>query len=115
MNGVSPCPYWMAVPQLLMLPFGDLWADRYPRARLMITAEVLGALTSAALAVELLSGSPSIPVLTILAACAGLTVPLFGPASRAVVPEIVPADQLQDHISRRLAADAVLRAVPEHP
>ncbi|GAA4010283.1 MFS transporter [Allokutzneria multivorans] len=87
---------WMAVPQLLVAPFGGVWADRYPRARVMIAADVVGAVTSALLAWELFSGSPNLTALAMLAGVSGVTAPLFNPASRAVLSQITPADQLTD-------------------
>ncbi|WP_086820217.1 MFS transporter [Allokutzneria sp. NRRL B-24872] len=92
----------LALPQLLLAPLGGVLADRLPRGRIMVVADLLGATTHAVLAVAVLSGTTSIPVLAVLAAATSVSTSLFGPASRAAVPELISTVHLQ-------SAYAVLR------
>ncbi|WP_344883766.1 MFS transporter [Allokutzneria multivorans] len=84
-----------ALPSLLFVLLGGVIADRTSRSRLMIFADVLGLLAYGAMAVLLLTGQASVPVLAALAVLAGLAVPLFLPALSGLVPELVPPGRLQ--------------------
>ncbi|MCP3801422.1 MFS transporter [Allokutzneria sp. A3M-2-11 16] len=84
-----------ALPQLLFVLLGGVIADRTSRSGLMIVADVIGLLAYGAMAVVLLTGQATIPVLAALAVVSGISLPLFLPALSGVVPEIVPTERLQ--------------------
>lgn len=84
----------LAVPQLLVL-VGGVVADRLSRARLMVCAETVAGTAYAGLAVMLLTRHAPTWGLCALAIVAGLGTALFSPAYNGVVPQVVPAADLQ--------------------
>jgi len=73
---------------------GGLAADRFPRAR-VLTISLAGRTTAAALlAAALLTGTASFPLLLAAAAGYGCADGFFGPASTALVPDLVPRERL---------------------
>ncbi|MFK0173843.1 MFS transporter [Streptomyces sp. NPDC090306] len=84
-----------ALPQLLFILIGGVIADRFPRSRLMVLADVLGTFAYAALAVSVLTAHAPVAVLCALAVLAGTASALFAPAMDGLVPLLVPASRLQ--------------------
>ena len=91
-----------ALPTVLFLLAGGIWADRLPRHRVMVASNVVSGLTQAAVAVLLLSGHARIWHLAVLAALNGTSSAFFFPASTGIVPQTVPRSMLQ-------SANALLR------
>lgn len=83
------------VPQVLLLLAGGVWADRLPRQRVMLAADALRGLVQAAIAALLLTGEARLWHLAVLAALFGVGDAFFTPASTAIVPQTVPAAELQ--------------------
>lgn len=88
--------------QLIFLLVGGVLADRMSRYRLMVASDTVTALAWAGVAVMMLTGWAPLWLLILAASVAGLAEALFFPALTGVIPEVVPADQLQ-------AANGVLR------
>lgn len=88
--GVAATVVFEVVPIVLFGPLAGLVADRFPRRRVMVGADLLRAGLAAALMVA--HGSVALA----FAVAFGLSVGslLFGPASMSVVPETVEADEL---------------------
>jgi predicted MFS family arabinose efflux permease len=84
-----------ALPQLVFVLLGGVIADRLPRARLMVTADAVGAAAYAGLAALVLSGHAPLTALCALAVVAGTATALFSPAMDGLVPLVVPPDRLQ--------------------
>ncbi|GGW38634.1 MFS transporter [Streptomyces griseoloalbus] len=84
-----------ALPQLVFILVGGVIADRMSRARLMVAADMVGALAYAGLAALVLSGHAPLVVMCALAVVAGTATALFSPAMDGLVPLVVPADRLQ--------------------
>jgi MFS family permease len=84
-----------AVPRLCLVLAGGVWADRLPRQRVMLTADVVNLLVQLAIGLELLNGSVDIVHLAVLAALSGAASAFFIPAADGLVPATVPADRLQ--------------------
>jgi MFS family permease len=91
-----------ALPQVVFLLIGGIWADRLPRHHVMVASNVLSGATQAVLAALLLTGSAQLWMLIALAAANGVSSAFFFPASTGIVPQTVPATMLQ-------SANAVLR------
>jgi MFS family permease len=91
-----------ALPQVLFLLAGGIWADRLPRHRVMVVSNVLSGLSQSAVAALLLSGHARIWELGGLAAVNGMSSAFFFPASTGIVPQTVPRPLLQ-------SANALLR------
>jgi predicted MFS family arabinose efflux permease len=91
-----------ALPQVLFLLAGGIWADRLPRHRVMVVSNLLSGLSQATVAALLLSGHARIWELGALAAVNGMSSAFFFPASTGIVPQTVPRPLLQN-------ANAILR------
>ena len=84
-----------SIPLVLLALVGGVWADRLPRARLMVASDLVRAVVQLTAAALLLSGSAQIWQLAVLAACHGAAEAFFRPAAGALLPQIVPAARLQ--------------------
>jgi MFS family permease len=74
---------------------GGVWADRLPRRAVMIFADLVRLGTQSVTAVLLFSGAAHVWQLAALQLLAGAAAGLFNPASRALIPQTVSADHLQ--------------------
>ena len=83
------------IPLVVFLLAGGVWADRLGRRAVMLVSDVVRAASQGMSAVLLLTGSAHLWQLAALQAVYGAAVAFFGPASLALVPETVPADELQ--------------------
>lgn len=75
--------------------FGGVLADRLPRRVMLVGSSVLGALTQAAVAALVLTGSATIPLLVLLGAANGVVSALAQPTAAATTPQTVPAELIQ--------------------
>jgi DHA3 family tetracycline resistance protein-like MFS transporter len=89
---------------VLFLMLGGVVADRQPRRRVMMAADVARAVVLVVLGTLSLSGALELWMLASLAALYGAGEAFFGPAFSALIPELVPSDLL-------LPANAVQHAV----
>ena len=83
------------VPLVVFLLAGGIWADRIPRNKVMMSANVVSAFAQASAAALLVSGNAEVWHLAALAAVNGGASAFFFPASAGVVPQTVPASLLQ--------------------
>jgi MFS family permease len=83
------------IPLIVFLLAGGIWADRLPRNRVMVGANVFSALSQATTATLLITGNAEIWHLAALAAVNGSASAFFFPASSGVIPQTVPAPILQ--------------------
>ncbi|WP_428965984.1 MFS transporter [Micromonospora fluostatini] len=81
--------------QVTLVLIGGVIADRLPRYRVMVSAEVAAGLAQTATAVLLIGGNANIPAIALLAALNGGALALFEPASRSMTPQLVPPEALQ--------------------
>jgi len=84
-----------SIPLVLLALVGGVWADRVPRARLMVGSDLIRAAVQITGAVLLLTGTAQVWQLAVLAACHGAAEAFFRPAAGALLPQIVPAARLQ--------------------
>jgi MFS family permease len=84
------------VPLVALLLFGGVWADRLPRQRIMIAADVARALLHGTLAVLILTGVARIWELAAIEALFGAAQAFFQPAYTGLLPQTVPAAEIQD-------------------
>lgn len=84
-----------AVPLTLLLLVGGVWADRLPRVRVMVTADLVSAVSQGTTAVLLIAGSAEVWQLAALAAVGGAADAFHTPAWSGLLPETVPASMLQ--------------------
>jgi MFS family permease len=83
------------VARVAFMLAGGVWADRMRRQYVMLAADAVRGAVQATLAVLLLTGHAHIWELGVGGALYGAAASFFGPASTALVPETVPAGQLQ--------------------
>jgi predicted MFS family arabinose efflux permease len=81
--------------QVLALLFGGVVADRLPRRRVMIGAELAAMAAQMTIAVAFFTGAASVPVLMVLMATNGIALAFHAPALTGFIPEVVPTSQLQ--------------------
>ncbi len=84
-----------AIPRLLLVLAGGVWADRLPRQRVMLAADAVNLFAQTAIGVELLSGSIRIGHLAALSALSGAASAFFMPAADGLIPATVDAAHLQ--------------------
>ncbi|MET8912397.1 MFS transporter [Micromonospora sp. NPDC004551] len=80
---------------VLFVLFGGVVADRIPRRLVLVGSNALGALTQAAVAALVLTGTATIPLLLALGAANGIVSALAQPASAATTPQTVPPELIQ--------------------
>jgi MFS family permease len=84
-----------SLPMVGLLLIGGVWADRLPRKRVMLAADVVRCVLFTALGVLVLAGDPPIAVIMLLVAGEGAAAAFFQPAYTGLVPQTVPEDDLQ--------------------
>jgi len=84
----------VALPQVALLLFGGVLSDRLDRRRLMVGADVARGLAVAGIGALSVTGTLTLPALAALAAVYGGATAFFGPAFDAIVPDLVPSEEL---------------------
>src|SRR5919199_1597972 len=84
----------MTLPQVVFLLLGGVVSDRLDRRRVLIASDAARALTLALLAGLAAAHALTIPLLVGLVCVYGTATAFFGPAFDALVPDLVPDEQL---------------------
>ena len=84
------------VPALVFLLLGGVIADRIAPQRVIIAANLMIAIGEGTFGILVLTGHPGIWVMIGLETLTGSGMALFYPASMALLPRLVPAEQLQE-------------------
>ncbi|WP_205698214.1 MFS transporter [Conexibacter sp. SYSU D00693] len=84
-----------ALPLVLLLLVGGVWADRLPRARLVLATDVVRAVVQTVVAVLVLTGSAEVWHLVVASLVFGSAEAFFRPAQTGLVPETVPEEDIQ--------------------
>lgn len=84
------------IPQTILSFFGGVWADRYSRKRLIILADAGIAVVTLILALVFMFGKTAniLPLLVLVSALRSVGSGIQTPAVSAVIPQIVPEEQL---------------------
>lgn len=82
------------LPMFFLAPFAGVWADRYPRKRLIILADGAIAFFALALAVLVMLGYSELWLIFAFMAVRALGSAVHSPAISAVLPQIVPKESL---------------------
>ena len=93
-----------SLANVVLLLFGGVVADRLPRPLVLQGSSYAAALTQGVVAASVLAGFASVPLLVVLGVLNGATSALSMPASSALTPQTVPADEIRP-------ANALLRIV----
>lgn len=83
------------VPRALFMLFGGALTDRFSPRRVMLVTNLARMLFVGALAAIILSGGIELWMIYVFALCFGLADAFFYPAASAIVPDILPREQLQ--------------------
>jgi MFS family permease len=97
----------MSVSRVASVLFGGVIADRVSRRAVMVAADCSRLVSQGLAAALLLSGDAEVWMLAVLAAATGAATGLFVPASTALLPDVVPPDQLQPANGLRATANSV--------
>jgi MFS family permease len=84
-----------SIPRLLFILAGGVWADRLPRQRVMLAADVVRGLVELAMAGLLLSGTAVLWELAAGAAVVGGASAFFVPAASGLLPQVLAPRYLQ--------------------
>jgi predicted MFS family arabinose efflux permease len=84
-----------AIPQVVLVLFGGVLADRISRGRLMVVAELTAAVAWTGLALCIAVRTDALWLVCALSVVAGAASIMFAPAMAGVVPELVSESQLQ--------------------
>jgi MFS family permease len=98
--GVAAALPWL----LLSLPIGAV-VDRIDHRLLMVRADVFRCAVIGALTIAVAADRAEVWMLWVAAACLGVAEVFFDNASQALVPSIVPVEQLEKANGRRFAAE----------
>jgi MFS family permease len=85
-----------SLPMVALLLFGGVWADRLPRHRIMIAADLVRALLHAVLAVLILNGGASVGEMVVIEALFGAARAFFQPAYTGLMPQTISEEHKQD-------------------
>jgi MFS family permease len=83
------------IPQLILILFGGVFADRLPRHLVMVGANAVSAAAQGTMAVLFLTGTAELWHLIALQVLRGAAFSFFFPASQGLVPQTVPTAELQ--------------------
>jgi MFS family permease len=82
------------VPVAILAPVGGALADRVPRRQLLITTSLVQTVLATTLTVLAASGNPGPGIVTLIVFAAGCAQAIGFPAYQAVLPDLVPHDEI---------------------
>ena len=83
------------IPMILLLLWGGVLSDRFPRAVVLQVSNVLSALSQGAIAVLVLTGRAELWMIIVLSVVHGAVSAVSMPAMAGLVPQLVPREALQ--------------------
>ncbi|MDQ5820890.1 MAG: MFS transporter [Actinomycetota bacterium] len=83
------------VPLVVLLLFGGVWADRLPRQRVMLSADVIRCAAQGTVAALVFLDEARVWQLAVLQAVYGAATAFFNPAATGLIPETVSPERLQ--------------------
>jgi len=84
----------LSLPQVLFVALSGVWSDRFDRRRLMLIADGIRGVAIAAMGILTVTGTVRLWHLVALAVAYGTGQALFQPAFHAIVPSLVPAEEI---------------------
>ena len=100
-----------AAPSLVFLLVGGVIADRIPPQLVIVAANVMVAVGEGLFGILVLTSHPAVWVMIVLELVTGTGIALFYPASMALLPRLVPAEQMQEASAiSRLTMNAAMMA-----
>jgi predicted MFS family arabinose efflux permease len=92
------------LPLVATVLIGGVVADRTSRRAVMIAADLVRVASQGTIAVLLIAGAAEVWTLALFAGVTGAATGFFNPASTALMPEVVPAEDLQPANALRASA-----------
>ena len=83
------------IPTVVLLLFGGVVGDRWPRRRIMVCADILCFAAQSLLALVLIRGDSTLPTIIVLTALIGVGTAFFYPARSGLVAQLVAENQLE--------------------
>jgi MFS family permease len=108
-QNLSVVLFFQVMPQVVLILFGGVIADRYPRARVLQVGMFTMGLGWVSIGALMLFGGGAIMPICAAAAVTGIAAAVLYPAFTGIIPEIVPADKLQQGNSWLQMASAAAR------
>ncbi|MEO9254386.1 MAG: MFS transporter, partial [Tepidiformaceae bacterium] len=96
---------------VVLAPWSGMAADRYDRRRLIVGTQSAAVAITASLAVLTAVGVESVPLIIFLAAVLGLVTAFGGPALQAIVPQLVPSNDIGPAVTMTSVSFNLARAV----
>ena len=84
-----------SLPMVLLLLIGGAAADKFPRQRVMVAANLLCLVSQSLLACLLLTHHAPLPIIMALMACIGIGTAFYAPGRQALIPQIVSPEKRQ--------------------
>jgi hypothetical protein len=85
-----------ALALVVALPFGGVWADRLPRAKVIAVTDMMVSIVVLTMALLFIFDSATVPLLMLLGACSGVLNGLWYPAFPGLTPDVIrDPDRLQ--------------------
>ncbi len=100
-----------SLPMIGLLLVGGVWADRLPRHRIMIVADVARAVLHAIVAVSILLGGAGVVELIVIEALFGAARAFFQPAYSGLLPQTIGEDLIQDARALSATSDSLAALV----
>ncbi|VEI03952.1 enterobactin exporter EntS [Acidipropionibacterium jensenii] len=92
------------LPILLITPWAGALADRFPKRRIMVMAQIVLLIDAAILALLVLTGHAQLWMVFLFAGLDGIASAFYSPAMQAFVSELVPLSQLPNAIGLNSAS-----------
>jgi MFS family permease len=96
-----------AFPLVASVLVGGVVGDRASRRAVMVVADLVRVASQGAMAALLIAGTPEVWMLALLAGVTGTATGFFGPAATGLLPEVVPAEELQPANALRSSAVSI--------
>ncbi len=87
------------LPQLILAPFGGVAADRFDKRRLLVYSQSGVFILATVNAVLVITGAIQIWQLVVLGLLQGFTTPFTMPTRTALIPDLVPEDQISNALA----------------
>jgi MFS family permease len=83
-------------PLVIFMLFGGVFADRFPRNRIVGGSDVIGSFLAGTSALSFIFGFPHVWILVVMGGLFGVLNALWWPAMSGILPEILPREKLQE-------------------
>lgn len=105
---VSACQF---LPMLILMPFGGVIADRFPKLKLLMATQTISGILSLILGILVLTGTIHVWMVFIFAICLGFTNSIDYPTRQSFVFEMVGGDEVKNAVSLWTALIGLCRII----